>query len=196
MGFHWDKFEVYLFVQQKEAIEFLISVEANSFYGTDPKNPVVGAITGYRSYFGGDSKPSISPKKKNLNEIFEEQHKLEWLDFLADIRDVYNSSTRSIMRKYLQSVHENPICHDCMCEQIGGEWKDFAEEFARKRILQKKENVGNSFRQKNGIQNSSIGDPNLNIPLDLREMNLGQQQLTEETMEDGEEDEDEEDEVD
>ncbi|CAI9087250.1 OLC1v1021277C1 [Oldenlandia corymbosa var. corymbosa] len=104
------------FSSQLAALDFIACATADVFSITDSGSQLSSLVSGFRTYYGGGSAPTLSPLKKRLAAILSKNSTIKWSTFEKKVQKMIEESQRVRQRGFHRSLYRHPRCKGCMCK--------------------------------------------------------------------------------
>lgn len=104
------------FSSQLAALDFVACASADVFAMTDSGSQLSSLVSGFRTYYGGGSAPTLRPNKKRLAAILSENKTISWNTFEDRVRKMIEEGQRVRTRGFGRSIYRQPRCPECMCK--------------------------------------------------------------------------------
>lgn len=103
-------------MMQLAALDFIACATADVFAMTDSGSQLSSLVTGFRTYHGRGSAPTLRPNKKRFAKILSENRTIQWNEFEERVRKMIEENQRVISRRRGRSIYRQPRTPGCMCE--------------------------------------------------------------------------------
>ncbi|KAL6198292.1 hypothetical protein ACLB2K_028084 [Fragaria x ananassa] len=104
------------FSSKLAALDFIACATADVFAMTDSGSQLSSLVSGFRTYYGGGSAPTLRPNKKRLAAILSENSTIGWNSFEDRVKKMIEEGQRVHVRRFGRSIYRQPRCPQCMCK--------------------------------------------------------------------------------
>ncbi|KAK2995998.1 hypothetical protein RJ640_017362 [Escallonia rubra] len=103
------------FSSQMAALDYIACATADVFAITDSGSQLSSLVSGFRTYYGSGSAPTLRPSKKRLAAILSESSTIGWNSFAHRVKKMIEEGQRVRVRGFGRSIYRQPRCPECMC---------------------------------------------------------------------------------
>nr|XP_011460620.1 PREDICTED: uncharacterized protein At1g04910-like isoform X1 [Fragaria vesca subsp. vesca] len=104
------------FSSKLAALDFIACATSDVFAMTDSGSQLSSLVSGFRTYYGGGSAPTLRPNKKRLAAILSENSTMGWNSFEDRVKKMIEEGQRVHVRRFGRSIYRQPRCPQCMCK--------------------------------------------------------------------------------
>ncbi|KAL8460690.1 hypothetical protein ACS0TY_032274 [Phlomoides rotata] len=104
------------FSSQLAALDFIACAVSDVFAITDSGSQLSSLVSGFRTYYGAGSAPTLRPSKKRLAAILQDNSTIGWHSFESRVRKMIEEGQRVRLRRPRRSIYRQPRCKECMCK--------------------------------------------------------------------------------
>ncbi|KAK2979859.1 hypothetical protein RJ640_026601 [Escallonia rubra] len=103
---------------QMAALDYIACATADVFAITDSGSQLSSLVSGFRTYYGSGSAPTLRPSKKRLAAILSESSTIGWNSFAHRVKKMIEEGQRVRVRGFGRSIYRQPRCPECMCRYL------------------------------------------------------------------------------